>query len=132
MLPKLSGANWALVGDCYRGALAVRPLVMSSGTSASDRRLGDLRLQCEVGWRIAEATIAAVPGTFVAAPAACKSSDAALYAASHRAVLGGSVVHKATSRPVTVAGDGFGYRVPLHDKALPDAARVRLRFADGH
>lgn len=128
VLPKLSGEDWELVGDCYDGALAISPLVMSPGTSAADRRLGDMRVQCDVSWQIVQETMSAARGVFVDAIGGCKSSQTAIYASSARPVAQASVVDGAVTRPVPISADRMSYSVPLYDKRLPDSARVRFRF----
>lgn len=128
MLPDLRGGDWALVGRCHRGGLAVGPLVMSPGTNAAERRLGDLRLECEVAWAITREALGDLSGAFVAAPESCKSSGGAIYATSSRRIRTGTVTAGAVARPVALSPGGRRYRLPVTDKRLPDTARVRFSF----
>ena len=49
----VAGSNVGeIVSNRPSGLLKIKPLVLSTGTSGSSRRLGDLRLQCEVLWAI--------------------------------------------------------------------------------
>lgn len=127
-LPASLPDDWLIAGPCHDGALAISPLVMSPGTSETDRRLGDMRLQCDVGWAIARQEMSAAAGTFMRLAGACKTSLVAIYAGSARAIAGADVVAGPVVRPVRIRADGYGYSVPFGDKRLPDDARVRFRF----
>lgn len=128
VIPAAAGKDWEISGPCHDGALAISPLVMSPGTSAEDRRLGDMRLQCEVGWQIVKQQLGAASGVFMALIGGCKSSRMAIYTGSARPIAEASVVGGASATPVTVSADGTRYRVPVGDKKLPDDTRVRFRF----
>lgn len=128
VLPASLPDDWQVTGPCHDGVLAISPLVMSPGTNEADRRLGDLRLQCDVGWEIAKQAIAAAAGAFTRVTGECKSSLGAIHAAGARPIDAAAVIAGAATRPVRVSADGLRYSVPLGDKRLPDAARVRFRF----
>lgn len=128
VLPDARGGGGDLVGRCHRGALAVGPLVMSPGTTAADRRLGDLRLECEVSWAITREALGDMAGAFVAAPESCKSARGTIYATSARRIREATVMTGAFALPVALSPGGRRYRLPAADKRLPDAARVRFRF----
>ena len=92
-------------------------------------RLGDLRLQCEVGWAISREAIAAAPaGAFTRVVGGCGSSQGAIHAGSVRAVADAAVSVGALTLPVRVTDGGYRYSVPLGYERLPDAARVRFRY----
>lgn len=128
LLPVPAGDDWEITGPCRDGALPISPLVVSPGTNAADRRLGDMRLQCEVGWQIARQAIAAAPGMFKPLVGGCKSSATAIYAGSFRPIAHARVSAGAVTRPVPVSADRLRYSVPLGDRRLPDDARVRFQF----
>ena len=127
-LPARSGEDWTIDGPCHDGALPIAPLVISPGTTEADRRLGDMRLQCDVGWAIAEQRVSLAAGAFRRVTGACKGTRAALHAAAPRPIARADVVAGAAMRPVRVSADGLRYSVPLGDGKLPDSARVRFRF----
>ena len=131
LLPSPGHEDWEIVGPCHDGALAISPLVMSPGTSAADRRLGDMRLQCDVGWAIAREQISLAGGVFMRVTGGCKSSRVAIHAASARPIAGAEVVAGPVTLPVRVRADRYGYSVPLGARRVPDEARVRFRFSPG-
>ena len=128
VLPQMAGSGWDLVGNCYRGGIAITPLVMSPDTTQADRRLGDLRLQCEVSWAIVQESVAASPGAFVEAASGCKGSRSALHAVANRRIASAVVTTGTRIEPVAVSDNGFSYRLRLHDRTLPNTARVRFSF----
>lgn len=127
-LSGLSDDKWAIVGPCHDGALPISPLVLSPGTNEADRRLGDMRLQCDVGWAIAEQQVSLAAGAFRRVAGTCKGTRAALHAGSPRPIARADVVTGAVMRPVRVSADGLRYSVPLGDGKMPDSAHVRFRF----
>lgn len=127
-MPDVRGRDWAIVGPCHDGALAISPLVMSPGTDAADRRLGDMRLQCDVGWAIAREAVAEAAGAFTRVVGGCRSSTDTIHAGSVRAIADADVSAGALTLPVRVSEGGYRYSVPIGDIRLPDAARVRFRY----
>jgi len=128
VLPELGSDDWQLVANRSRAGLVVRPVVMSPGTSEDDRMLGDMRLQCEVHWAIEKRHMSVFARGAFAAAGGCQSSSFAIYARSDRAIAHASVTAGPVSRPVQVLRDGYLFRAPLHDKKLPNSARVRFSF----
>ena len=112
------------------GAVPTEPTglrrVMSPGTNAADRLLGDLRLECEVGWAIARQSIAV--GQFTDVAGTCKSGQLEFYANTHRRIADARVVAGSIARPVMLSPDRYSYRLPVADRTLPNSARVRFRF----
>ncbi|HZF43883.1 MAG TPA: hypothetical protein VEZ48_10790 [Sphingomonadaceae bacterium] len=128
VLPADPPDDLQITGPCHDGTLAISPLVMSPGTDAADRRLGDLRLQCAVGWAMAKQALAETTGVFMRVLGECAGTRNALANSSARPIAEAVVTHGSVTRPLPVREGGFGYSVPLGDKRLPDAARVRFRF----
>jgi hypothetical protein len=128
VLPELGSDDWELVANRSRAGLIVRPVVMSPGTSEADRMLGDMRLQCEVHWAIEKQHMSVFARGAFGAAGGCKSSSFAIYARSDRPIADASVIDGVTSKPVQVLRDGYLFRAPLHDKKLPNSARVRFNF----
>jgi hypothetical protein len=128
VLPADLPADLQITGPCHDGTLAISPLVMSPGTQPADRRLGDLRLQCAVGWAMAEQALAQTTGVFMRVLGECAGSRNAIDTNSARPIAEASIAHGSLTRPVRVEDGGLRYSVPLGDKRLPDAARVRFRF----
>lgn len=127
-LPALPGKGWKLVAN-RRGGFGILPLVMSPGTNDADRLLGDLRLQCEVGWAMAKPDLPIMMRAFAGAMGGvCKGSLVPFMIWSDRAIATASVSSGARTRPVDVTTDRHAYRPPLHDKTLPNSARVRFRY----
>lgn len=128
VLPELRDDEWELLANRGRGALAVRPIVLSPGTDLEERRLGDMRLQCEVTWAIEkEHASIATRGLFGMA-GGCRSTKLGLYARSERPIADATIFTGGRKVPIAILADRHNYRVPLGDKSLPDDARVRFTF----
>ncbi|QAY77315.1 hypothetical protein [Sphingosinicella sp. BN140058] len=128
VLPDLSADDWTLVANRARAGLEVRPLVLSPGTAEGDRLLGDMRLQCLVGWAIEAQHVSIVARAAFNAAGGCFGSKFAIYGYSDRPIAAATVTSGQNVRPVQVLRDRHLYRAPLHDASLPNLARVRFRF----
>ena len=128
VLPDLATRDWTLVANRTRGTLQLRPLVMSTGTTMEDRRLGDLRLECAVKWAVAPDVPFPVRAMFNAA-GGCRSSRIAFYFKSPQPVAAASVTAAdGTVTALPVRPGGTSYRPPLSDRTLSDDMRVAIRF----
>lgn len=126
VLPPLEDDDWELVADRGTRSISIQPLVLSPGTGLDDRRLGDLRLQCEVTWAIQKEHASLPERAIFGAAGGCGSRRLGLYAKADRPIRSASVSWNGRTTPVPVLSDGRSFRAPLGDRTLPDAARVHF------
>lgn len=128
-LPALSGSNWELVANRGSGGIRIDPLVLSPGSTESDRTLGDMRLQCEITWAaFVKPELPFLLRGVAAAVNACHRSDFALMQSVDRKIAAANIVAGTLVTPIKLGTTGMSYRYPGHDKALPNDARVRFRY----
>ena len=127
-LPRLPAGRWELVHNRGAGRIAVRALVISAGTSEADRPLGDLRLQCRAGWELAKAKFSFIERGGFSAMGGCNSGKFAFYFRTPRAIQSATLTSGAATSDLPVMADRSAYRAPLGDKALPNDARIRVRY----
>lgn len=129
ILPALPGKNWELVANRGSGGIKISPLVLSPGSTETDRSLGDMRLQCEVTWAaFVKPELPFVLRGVAAAVNACHRSDFALMHGVDRKIAAANVVAGTSVTPIKLGATGMSFRYPGHDKALPNDARVRFRY----
>ena len=129
VLPDLGTGKWDLVANRGRNGLSIRPIVLSPGTDAGDRRLGDLRLQCSVLWSIEKHHASLPMRAIFGAAGGCRSTKLALYTKTDRPIAEAFVLMDGKRTPVPVLSDRRTYRAPLGEKSLRDEARVRFTFS---
>lgn len=120
-----------IVSNRRSGDLKIRPLVQSPGTTDERRRLGDLRLQCEVGWAIEKEDVPFLVRTaFQLAGGVCGSSQIAVYFQTARKIREASLITAERHMPILVGRDGYAYAPPLFDASWPDDTIVALSFEE--
>jgi hypothetical protein len=117
-----------------KGVFRWRPSIYTPGLAENTRRLGDLRLECEVRWAVERPDLPFFIRTmFSAMGGPCGSARVRVMQVAPREL---AAVH-------LVSGDkrldldkkqfeekNRGYVVPLHDKAWPDDTLIELEFAN--
>ncbi|KQN34876.1 hypothetical protein ASG37_16380 [Sphingomonas sp. Leaf407] len=128
-LPAIPEGRWFLRGGTAAQALSLRPLILSPGTGIEDRRLGDLRAQCQVAVAMgkAQASILALPliGVFDLA-GGCASSRFNFYHRVERPLA--SAVADAPGGPVALPLRTQSYRPPLADRTFGNETRILLSY----
>lgn len=127
-LPNSAFADGAhLRANRSKESLTLSPEVLSPGTGPNVRRLGDLRLQCRVGWALMiDETPLYIRTSFAMAGGMCKSGKIAYYPyagfrVSNAEWRGITELHTV---PVTKTGM---YRPPIHDRSISDDAIIELK-----
>ncbi|MDE2441361.1 MAG: hypothetical protein KGP14_10075 [Betaproteobacteria bacterium] len=128
IVPALSNKDWTLYANRGRKALSVTPSILSPGTSDLNRRLGDLRLQCNVYWAMLSPETSIFARALFSSAGGCKSGKFGYYVNTERAIASGSVSNGGTSIPIRLWGD-HRYAAPIGEKRMPNDARVVLQPA---
>ncbi len=118
----LSG-DWGLRSSS-RARLSIRPLILSPGGTQFDRRFGDVRLQCRV--YIAFVRLNLAMRALAGAANVCNRSNVGLYLITPRPI--DSVTIAGWSEPITIRPNRLSFRVPLHEDAISNDARMTVRF----
>ena len=115
-----------------KGSFRWRPDVHTPGVPANARRLGDLRLECEVRWAVDRQNVPFVKRTlFTTLGGPCRTSRVHVIQLAPRALAGYRMVageRKVTAPAGAVGPDGMTYVVPLHDASWPDEELVEFEY----
>lgn len=128
VLPDLPAGHWEMLHNRGAGRIAVRALVISAGETEADRPLGDLRLQCRVGWELVKANRSIIARSGFSAMGGCSSSKFAFYFHAPRPILSARVEVGSALWDMPVQSDRLAFRAPLGDKALQNSAKVHIRY----
>ena len=127
-LPELPEGRWELVHNRGARRIAVRALVLSAGASEADRPLGDLRLQCRVGWELKKASYSLLARGGFTAAGGCASTHIRFSYTTPRPVASATITYNGEMRKLMIRADGGTYDAPLADGALSNGARIHLNF----
>jgi hypothetical protein len=123
--PEYAEAELALSRN--RDAYRWRPSVRSPDVPRHARRLGDLRLECEMLWAIQKDELSGIvrnTARLVGDP--CASALVPLRFPAPGKLAGATLVSGGRTIAVPVSADGASYQPPLHDTSWPDDALVRF------
>ncbi len=127
IFPVLDGDDWRLVSTKPGVPLRIRPWVVSPGTTINDIRLGDLSVQCRVGWAIArQSTSFIVEGMFDVL-GGCSSSRLGIYWDFARPIASATIEEGDKRAPIAIL-QGNKLRLPTYLKDYTSEARVRIAF----
>jgi hypothetical protein len=128
ILPKSAFADGArLLANRSQDGLSLFPEILSPSTSLHTRRIGDLRLQCRVGWALELDQIPLyVRTSFAMAGGMCKSGKIAYHPYVGFRVSSAELRGITDSQPVPVTKGG-AYRPPIHERSLNNDAIIDLK-----
>lgn len=120
-----------LLSNRKKGEIRWRPRVRTPGVPANARRLGDLRLECEVGATIRKEEIPLMMRAgAVAAGGLCRLPMTGYIYRAPKRLASATVVSGERKARLPLHGNGEGYHAPLRDKSWDDEALVVYEFAD--
>lgn len=125
------GDNVELRIGMKRAEVLLVPLVETGGIDASSRRLGDLRLECEMGWRLEYDDI---PFALKAAmklmgsPCGAKHFDFRFHV--RRPLKSATIVHDGQATGLRLAARSMAFYAPLYDARLDNDTLVTLVFRE--
>ena len=127
----LPDGRWFLTAPAQSQGMHLRPIVLSTGTSVEDRRLGDLRAQCRVAVSMAkaDASLLAMPliGMFDAI-GGCASKRFGFYHMVEHPLASATASGVGVTRTLRLSAKRTSYEAPLSDRTLTNDARVRLAY----
>ena len=123
--------NADLVLNRKKEQMQWRPRVRSPGVPDNARRLGDMRLECEVAWAVMKDQIGFVARTAMAAVGGmCHSPMTALSYRPPKPLAAAVLTSGERTRTLTLRKDGNSFIVPLRDTSWDDESMIVYQFAD--
>lgn len=123
--------NADLVLNRKKEQMGWRPRVRSPGVPENARRLGDMRLECEVSWAVMKDQVSFVLRTAMSAVGGmCHSPMTSLSYRVPQKLAAVTLVSGERSRPLRLAENGHSYIVPVRDKEWDNDSLIVYRFAD--
>ncbi len=127
----LPEGRWFLTAPAQSQRMQLRPIILSTGTTAEDRRLGDLRLQCRVSLSMAkaQASLLAMPLIgMLDAIGGCESKRVQMFHRAEHPLASASAIGPAGPQALQLAKDGTFYAAPLADRTLGNEVRVKVAY----
>ena len=118
-----------------KGLFRWRPDIHTPGLPVNTRRLGDLRLECEVRWAVDkfDASFLAL-AYIVPLGGACHTSRSRVFFTTYKPFLSATVVSGERRQKIEGSNmdtkDPTRYAPPIHDDSWPDDTLVQFEFAD--
>jgi hypothetical protein len=123
--------NADLVLNRKKEEMQWRPRVRSPGVPDNARRLGDMRLECEVAWAVMKDQMSFVVRTaLTAAGGMCRAPMTVLSYRAPKRLASVTLVSGERSRALKLGKDTSTYIVPLRDKEWDDESLIVYKFAD--
>lgn len=122
--------NADLVLNRKKTQMRWRPRVRSPGVPDNARRLGDMRLECEVSWAVMKDEIGFVARTAMAAVGGmCHAPMTALYYRAPKRLAAVRLTSGERSRLLTLSADRNSYVVPVRNKDWDNESLITYEFA---
>jgi hypothetical protein len=125
-IPPIERDDWRLVATRPQ-KLRLRAWVISPESHFGDWRLGDLALQCRVGWAIEKVSANPVLAGMFDLAGGCASSRIAIYQNLKRPIKTATISENGRSDSIPVARSS-SMRFPTYFKRYSNAARVKVVF----
>lgn len=126
-IPEVAGEGWRLVHAGRPAPIRIRPWVVSPRTDPGNLRLGDLQVQCRVGWAIARQSTAFVVAGMFDMIGGCASAKIALYQELGRPIASAALIEGGRQALVPIWHD-TALRMPTYLKGYTTEARLRVTY----
>ena len=114
-----------------KGGFRWRPDIHSPGVPAGSRRLGDLRLECEVRWAVEKREMPFFRRTLFGTMGVCSSKQIKVIQFAARPLAGYTLVdgaRRVANDSESASAGRVRYVAPLHDQSWPDDTLVELHY----
>jgi hypothetical protein len=133
-LPRLAAfenADAELLLNVKKGQARWRPLVRTPGLAPDVRRLGDLRLECQIRWAVEYDELPFVKrNLFRALGGPCTSGRVLTHFITSRPLASATLTEGERRRELPLANGGHTFIPPLHDASFGNEALVQLVYKD--
>ncbi len=127
LFPDVAGDDWRLVSNRPAVPLRLSPWVLSPGMTATDIRLGDLQVQCRVGWAMQKQSVSIVAAGMFDAIGGCASSRMSIYQDFAKPIAAAAIQEGGKRAPLSVWRDTL-LKMPTSLKDYTPEARVKLTY----
>ena len=112
-----------------RGEMLLVPLAQTGGIDASSRRLGDLRLECEMTWRLEYEEIPMLArGAIKLMGSPCRSKNFGVPIHVRRKLASATITRDGQPLQLKLGWRSMAFFAPLHDATLGDDTRITLTY----
>jgi hypothetical protein len=125
ILPDLGSAKAILFANRRKHQIIIEPIILSSGTSEANRRLGDLRLQCRVSWGLERSQTSLAAQALYSATGGCAGRRVPYNVLTSWPITKAELVVNSTRAPLKIFRERM-FVTPIADKKRPDDAMVIL------
>ncbi|MFC5549627.1 hypothetical protein [Massilia aerilata] len=130
-LPAFETTDAELLLNVKKGGARWRPQVTTPGLPPDTRRLGDLRLECEIRWVVERDELSFARRTlFRTLGGPCGSKNVSTHFITQRPLASATLIDGERRVALAVANGGYTFVPPLHDKTLGNDALVQLVYKD--
>ena len=119
--------DWTLAASNTTISYALRPVVLSPGTTLADRRMGDYRAQCRTFFALIGPSLSAEQRSGFESVGGCGGALFQFNVVSERQIASATLDG---TTPLELSRDGAAVHVPINDAAISNEARVRLTYRD--
>ncbi len=118
-----------LFSNVGKKPLIIFPRIFSPGTDLTNRRLGDLRLECQVGWGFFKSEVPIVMRAGFGLVGGCGGKRVKINNRLAKPIANVTVTDAGRTMPVALNPKlPNSYRPPIYDKKLSNEARVKITF----
>lgn len=124
---KIIEGGWRLRSNEPR-SLTIKPLIMSPGTTAENRRFGDVRLQCRVFWEFQDNASGPlrILGDMIGV---CTSSRVNIQFVGEKPLQSVTLSeHGKADVALELTADKSRFRIPLSDNSISNDASIRFMY----
>lgn len=124
--------NAELILNRKKDQMRWRPRVRSPGVPENARRLGDMRLECEVSWAVMKPDVSLV-ARMAAAPfgGMCHAPMISLFYRAPKVLTSATLVSGERKQALKLHQQGTGFIVPVRDKNWDDESLIVFEYAEG-
>ncbi len=123
--------NADLLLNKKKGLFRWRPYILSEGILPGHRRLGDLRLECEIRWAVEYEELPFITrNAFRLAGGPCHSSHITVTFWSGKKLKAAYLLSGERRQNLSLGPNGERYTLPLHDSNWDDESLVEFEFAE--
>lgn len=130
-LPDLSllSDDYKLFSNVGKKPIIIFPRIYSPGTDLTNRRLGDLRLECQVGWGFFKSEVPIFMRAGFGLVGGCSSKRVVINNRLPKPVANVTITDAGKTSPIALNPKlPSSYRPPIYNKKLSNEARVRIMF----
>ena len=131
-LEELTATGTTVVVNRREGTIRLRPSIHSQSAAVDGRRIGDLRLECEITWAMEKDELSFLArGVLKLIGGLCGSSQSKVSFRVAKKLLGANLLLGDRKSVVPIDKTGYAFSPPLHDRSWPDDAIIALEFEKG-